>query len=105
MSITPLKRQILKNINLCSNIHKQHKTNILQTLIEQNKDLAPQGSLEWLTMRECSIGGSEMSIITGDNCFSKLDTLIAQKIAEIKNISIEQVAQITSQNALQIFEN
>ena len=80
MSITPLKRQILKNINLCSNIHKQHKTNILQTLIEQNKDLAPQGSLEWLTMRECSIGGSEMSIITGDNCFSKLDTLIAQKI-------------------------
>lgn len=77
---TPLKRQILKNINLCSNIHKQHKTNILQTLIEQNKDLAPQGSQEWLTIRECSIGGSEMSVITGDNCYSKLDTLIAQKV-------------------------
>jgi hypothetical protein len=80
MTITKLNRQILKNINLCSSIHKQHKTNILQTLIEQNKDLAPQGSQEWLTIRECSIGGSEMSIITGDNCFSKLDSLIAQKI-------------------------
>ena len=31
--------------------------------------------------------------------------LIAQKIAEIKNVSIEEVAEITSQNALEIFEN
>jgi TatD DNase family protein len=32
-------------------------------------------------------------------------TLIAQKIAEIKNITIEEVAQITSKNALDIFAN
>ena len=31
--------------------------------------------------------------------------LIAQKIAEIKNITIEEVAEVTSQNALEIFEN
>ena len=31
--------------------------------------------------------------------------LIAQKIAEIKNVSIDEVAEITSQNALEIFEN
>ena len=32
-------------------------------------------------------------------------TLIAQKIAEIKNIPIHEVAQITSKNALDIFAN
>ena len=31
--------------------------------------------------------------------------LIAQKIAEIKNVTIEEVAQVTSKNALEIFEN
>lgn len=31
--------------------------------------------------------------------------LIAQKIAEIKNTTIEEVAKITSQNAIEIFEN
>lgn len=72
--------KILRNINLCSDIHKQHKNNILQRLIDQNKDLAPQGSPEWLAIREYSIGGSEVSIITGDNCFSKLDSLVAQKV-------------------------
>lgn len=75
-----LKNNILKNINLCSDIHKRHKYNILQKLINQNVDLAAQGSPEWLAIREYSIGGSEMSIITGDNCFSKLDSLVAQKV-------------------------
>ena len=31
--------------------------------------------------------------------------LVAKKIAQIKNISIEEVAEITSRNALDIFEN
>jgi TatD DNase family protein len=31
--------------------------------------------------------------------------LVAEKIAQIKNMSIEEVATITSQNALEIFEN
>jgi TatD DNase family protein len=31
--------------------------------------------------------------------------LIAQKIADIKNISVEEVAKVTSENALEIFEN
>lgn len=75
-----LNLKILKNINLSSEIHKQHKINILKHLINQNKDLAPQGSQEWLEIRKYTIGGSEISTITGDNCFSKLDNLVAQKI-------------------------
>ena len=31
--------------------------------------------------------------------------LIAKKIADLKNCSLQQVAEITSQNALHIFEN
>jgi hypothetical protein len=75
-----LKHQILQNINLCSNIHKQHKTNILNNFVHQNQDLAPQGSPEWLAVRKYTIGGSEISTITGENCFNKLDNLVAQKV-------------------------
>lgn len=76
--------EILKSMNLCSDIYKNYKTNILQQLIDENKDLAPQGSPEWLAIREYNIGGSEMSIITGENCFSKIDSLVAQKTGFIK---------------------
>ena len=75
-----LKTQILQNINLCSQIHKTHKKNILDKLIVLNQDLAPQGSPEWLAIRVYNIGGSEMSTITGENCFSSIDKLVAQKI-------------------------
>lgn len=75
-----LKRQILQNDNLCSNIYKQYKTNLLNNLINQNTDLAPQGSPEWLDIRTYTIGGSEMSVITGDNPYSKIDNLVAQKV-------------------------
>ncbi len=71
---------ILKNINLASNIHKTYKLNILDALLEKNKDLAPQGSDKWLAERQYSVGGSEMSVITKDNPYSKLDRLVAQKI-------------------------
>jgi hypothetical protein len=80
MTYTQLKTQILKTINLCSSIHKNHKTNILNKLIVNNQDLAPQGSPEWLALRVYNIGGSEMSTITGENCFSSIDKLVAQKI-------------------------
>ena len=36
---------------------------------------------------------------------SEFIPLIAQKIAEIKNMSLEEVADITSKNALDIFAN
>ena len=75
-----LKQKILKNINLCSDIHKRHKINILNHLLYQNKDLAPQGSPEWLAIRNFTIGGSEISTITGDNCYNKLENLVAQKV-------------------------
>lgn len=80
MNYQLLKTQILQNINLGSKVHKIHKTNILKNLIVCNQDLAPQGSPEWLAIRVYNIGGSEMSTITGDNRFSSIDKLVAQKI-------------------------
>ena len=71
---------ILNDINLCSHIHKFHKNRILNDLIKLNQNLAPQGSPEWLATRVYNIGGSEMSTITGENCFSSIQQLVAQKI-------------------------
>lgn len=75
-----LKLHILNNINLCSKIHKTYKINKLNKLLYKNKDLASQGSPEWLADRIYNIGGSEMATITGDNCFSSIDQLVSQKI-------------------------
>lgn len=77
---TDLKYHILKNVDLSSNCFKHYKNNVLLKLINKNIDLAPQGSPEWLAIRETSIGGSEMAVITGDNPYQKLDTLVAQKV-------------------------
>lgn len=71
---------ILKNASPTSKIYRTYKQNILNALLEKNKDLAPQGSAEWLAERQYSIGGSEMSVITKDNPYSKLDKLVAQKV-------------------------
>lgn len=78
--MTTIREQVLQNINLCSYIHKTHKKNILDKLLNMNKDLATQGSAAWLADRVYNIGGSEMSTITGDNPYSKIDKLVAQKI-------------------------
>jgi len=75
---------LLKSINFNSEIHKAHKNNILNQLINDNISLAPQGSNEWLALREYNIGGSEMATITGDSGFSSIDKLIAQKIGLYK---------------------
>lgn len=74
-----LTESVISNINLGSKIHKNYKNAILNEFLEKNKDLAPQGSVEWLADRRFNIGGSEMSTITGDNCYCKLDQLVAQK--------------------------
>jgi hypothetical protein len=73
-------RQFVNNINLCSSVHINYKKSILDRFIYKNKDLAEQGSDEWLSVRKYTIGGSEMSTITGDNPYSKLDNLVSQKI-------------------------
>jgi hypothetical protein len=78
------QKQIVKSSNLCSAVHKTHKTKLLNILLEQNQDLAPQGSEEWLAMREFNIGGSEMSVMTGENPYSSIDDLVAQKIGMTK---------------------
>jgi hypothetical protein len=80
MSSTDVLVNCLRNVNLCSNSHKNYKIDILQKLINKNQHLAPQGSKEWLDMRVFNIGGSEMATITGDNGFSTMEQLVAQKI-------------------------
>lgn len=53
---------------------------ILKNFIKENENLPEQGSEEWLKIRTTCIGGSEMSVITGENKYSNLHTLVAQKI-------------------------
>ena len=77
---TPLIRTILERFNLCSDTHKQYKLKLLNKFIEANKHLAPQGSVEWLIERGYSIGGSEMSIITKENPYQKIDGLVQIKL-------------------------
>ena len=80
MSSSTVLIKCLRNVNLCSDSHKNYKISILQNLINKNQHLAPQGSKEWLDMRVFNIGGSEMATITGDNGFSTMEQLVAQKV-------------------------
>lgn len=57
-----------------------NKREILLKFAERYKDLAKQGSKQWIEERHTIIGGSEMSIITGDNQFSSIPGLISQKV-------------------------
>lgn len=59
---------------------QSEKLLILKKFINKNKNLAVQGSEQWLKEREYIIGGSEISSIIGKNPFSSLQNLVAQKI-------------------------
>jgi hypothetical protein len=61
------------------NMRKKYKLGKLRQLIVENVDLAPQGSQEWLDIRQFNIGGSEMATITGDGGFSTIPQLVARK--------------------------
>lgn len=52
----------------------------LDDFIEQNKHLPAQGTEQWLRDRKFTIGGSEMSVITGDNPYKKIRGLIEEHI-------------------------
>ena len=67
-----------------SEYYKKYKLFLLNEFINKNKNLAPQGSEEWHKTRKYSIGGSEMAIITGENPYQKLDSLVAGKIGFTK---------------------
>lgn len=68
------------NWDLTAPIYKNYKHHLLNKLIQENKDLAPQGSAEWLAGRTYNIGGSEFSVITKENPYSKIDNLVAHKV-------------------------
>jgi hypothetical protein len=101
---------MFKNINLDAQVYKTYKIKKLKNLIEENKGLAPQGTPEWMAIREYSIGGSEMSTITGDNPYQKLDRLISQKIGFTKfngNIACRwgKMFEVVTQNITQTILN
>lgn len=73
----------LKFIDLSTDLHKNHKTKILNGVLNRNSCLAPQGSEEWLALRPKNIGGSEVSTLSGDNLYQKVDTLVAIKLGLI----------------------
>jgi hypothetical protein len=60
---------------------RSRKLVVLKNFINSNKDLAPQGSEQWLKDRQTCIGGSEISSVIGKNPFSTLQGLIAQKVS------------------------
>lgn len=58
----------------------RNKVKELNEFIEDNKHLPPQGSEQWLRDRKFTIGGSEMSTITGDNPYKNIKSLISEHI-------------------------
>ena len=52
----------------------------LSKFISKHNNLPPQRTFEWNQLRSNCIGGSEFSIITGDNPYCRLNTLIRQKV-------------------------
>ena len=106
-------KNILKQVKLDSPLYESYKKRILNKFIEHNKHLAIQGSNEWLAGRTYNIGGSEMSVITGENPYSSIDNLVANKLgfsAFSGNIAtrwgklFEYVTQMVSAIVLEIDE-
>lgn len=56
------------------------KQQILDEYVKKYSNLASQGSKAWLDGRKFSIGGSEMSIITGDSPYKSVRALIEQHL-------------------------
>lgn len=54
------------------------KEQLINDLLSEYKDAPEQGTPEWLARREGSIGGSEISIITGDNKYKSLTQFIKE---------------------------
>lgn len=69
----------LKSVKLTSNVFLEIKRKQLAELISKNAYLPDQGTKEWLEVRRFNIGGSEMSVITGENGFSNIKKLVATK--------------------------
>ena len=65
-------------------IQYKEKTNILRQFIENNSNLAKQGSRQWLLEKQFTIGGSEIAVITGQSAFSNIHCLVAQKVGLTK---------------------
>lgn len=57
-----------------------NKELILAEFIDSNKHLPQQGSVEWLSSRSETIGGSEISTLLGINPYQNIKKLITQKV-------------------------
>lgn len=58
---------------------KNNKLKKLTNFIKNNYT-AKQGTVEWHNLRGLNIGGSEMAVITGENPYSKIQDLVANKV-------------------------
>ena len=61
-------------------LNNTFKKNILEAYVKEFALLPKQGSIEWIENRMETIGGSEMSIITGENPYSSMADLVAGKV-------------------------
>jgi hypothetical protein len=59
---------------------KEMKTKQLETWVFEHRTLPAQGTKEWLSGRKFRIGGSEVSVIEGNNHYSTIKDLIAQHL-------------------------
>ncbi len=57
---------------MINDILRNVKNEKLSEFVMKHKDAKKQKSVEWLEERKTIIGGSEMSIITGENPYSNI---------------------------------
>ena len=69
------------------NMAYYHKQKLLLDFLDKYRYLPAQGSEEWLAQRLESIGGSEMGTVCGVNKYSKVKTLISQRLGLTKRFS------------------
>ncbi len=66
-------------------IIKEKKEKLIRDLLEKYKDAPEQGTEAWKKVREGSVGGSEISIITGDNPYKNLPQFIKERCGLTKS--------------------
>jgi hypothetical protein len=84
MFIAEDKTQLVANMHItiipvATTEARNIKLGNVRAFIDAHRNLAPQGSEEWLKTRQSIVGGSELSILIGKNPFSSIADLVASK--------------------------
>ena len=70
-----------------------NKEEIIKKYVQENDRNARQGTSEWVAHRAYSIGGSDVSIITGANCFKGLRELLLEKLSTIATSKNDEIGK------------